>query len=139
MRPKWGHPAWFPDSRHVIEMGNLYFDATDGAMTRVPDLPYLSGTHPSVSPDGKLYVTDGLTTSFGGGTGEWGILVGDLRGKDYQLLYRFQNDRGAKSWRVNHPHPVFSADGKRIYFNMNAGPWTQLMVAELADDAVAGK
>jgi hypothetical protein len=139
MRPKWGHPAWFPDSRHVIEMGNLYFDSNDGAMIRVPELPYLNGTHPSVSPDGKLYVTDGLTTQLGGGDGEWGILVGDLRGKHHQLLYRFMNNRGAKSWRVNHPHPVFSADGRRVYFNVNAGPWTQLMVAELADEAVAGK
>ena len=65
--------------------------------------------------------------------------MGDLRGKHHQLLHRFQNNRGAKSWRVNHPHPVFSADGKRIYFNVNAGDWTQLYVAELADEAVAGK
>jgi len=139
MREKWGHPAWFPDSRHVIEMGNLYFDSNDGAMTRVPELPYLNGTHPSVSPDGKLYATDGLTTQLGGGAGEWGILVGDLRGKHHVLLHRFQNNRGAKSWRVSHPHPVFSADGRRIYFNVSEGDWTQLYVAELPDDAETGK
>jgi Tol biopolymer transport system component len=139
MREKWGHPAWHPDSRQIIEVGNFLFDSIDGTSIRIPELPTLNGTHPSVSPDGKIYVTDGQTTLFGGGLGEWGILVGDLRGKHHVLLHRFQNNRGAKSWRVSHPHPVFSADGKRVYFNVSAGDWTQLHVAELGDGAVAGK
>jgi hypothetical protein len=45
-------------------------------------------------------------------------------------MQKFAGDRGAKSWRVSHPHPVFSADGKRIYYNVNAGEHTQLHVAQ---------
>jgi len=40
---------------------------------------------------------------------------------------------GAASWRVSHPHPVFSADGQRIYFNKSNGEFTQLFVAERQD------
>src|SRR5205085_1318973 len=36
-RGKWGHPAWMPDSRHILEVGNLLFDTEDaGKMTRIP-------------------------------------------------------------------------------------------------------
>jgi hypothetical protein len=79
---------------------------------------------------------DGLLDGLGGKPNEWGIVVCDLRGGEgrYRILHRFDNSQGARSWRKNHPHPVFSADGKRIYFNVNAGPWTQLYVAECAAD-----
>jgi len=37
-------------------------------------------------------------------------------------------------WRsglhVKAQHPVFSADGRRIHFNVSNGPWTQFHVAE---------
>jgi hypothetical protein len=132
MREKWGHPAWHPDSRRMIEAGNLIFLAEDGApLTRIPGLPELPGDHPSVSPDGKLIVKDGPVTNLGGKPGEWGVVVSDLRGGQHHVLHRFNNAAGASSWRKNHPHPIFSADGKRIYFNVNDGPWTQLHVASV--------
>ena len=132
MREKWGHPAWHPDSSRLIEAGNLIFDLEhDGKMTTIPDVPRLPGDHPSVSPDGKLIVKDGPLTNLGGAPGEWGIMVSDIRGGSFHVLARFDNRRGAKSWRKNHPHPIFSADGRRIYFNMNSDDWTTLHVAEL--------
>lgn len=130
MRPKWGHPAWSPDSRWIIEMGNLLIDSDDGATRRIPDQPQLRGCHPSLSPDGRLFVEDGLSESIGGPPGQWAILVGDLRGRRHVILHRFDNTRGARSWRPSHPHPVFSPDGRRIYFNVSSGDWTQLYVAE---------
>ena len=51
-------------------------------------------------------------------------------GDQFQVLHRFDNSKGARSWRTNHPHPIFSADGRRIYFNVNEEKWTQLFVAE---------
>jgi Tol biopolymer transport system component len=66
----------------------------------------------------------------GGNAQDWGVIVGDIRGQDYVVLHKFNNARGAKSWRRSHPHPVFSPDGQRIYFNVSAGDWTQLYVAE---------
>lgn len=133
MRQQWGHPGWFPDSRRMIEASNTIIDLEgSGKTTRIPNLPQMPGDHPSVSPDGKLVVKDGPLTLLGGAPGEWGVVVGDVRGGTFHLLHRFDNSRGAKSWRKNHPHPVFSADGKRIYFNVNDGPWTRLLVAEMA-------
>ena len=114
-------------------MGNLLFDASGGPMTRIPNVPQLRGQHLSVSPCGKLFVSDGLTEgSFSGGPpGEWAVLVADLRGDHYAILQKFAGNRGARSWRVSHPHPVFSADSKRVYYNVNATEHTQLCVAEL--------
>ena len=132
-RGKWGHPAWSPDSKAIIEVGNIYFDLERGGeMVRIPDLPQLGGCHPSYNPDGKLFVMDGPLGKLEKSPGEWGVLVCDLRGGTYVVLDRFDNSRGAKSWRKNHPHPVFSPDGHRIYYNVNATDWTQLRVAEAA-------
>jgi Tol biopolymer transport system component len=132
MREQWGHPGWFPDSRHLIEASGQIFDTDDQAShVRIPGVPKLPGDHPSISPDGRLFVKDGPMTEMGGKPGEWCVMVGDIKGNDFVVLKRFQNNRGAKSWRVNHPHPIFSADGRRIYFNVNEGQWTQLFVAEL--------
>lgn len=133
LREKWGHPAWFPDSRRIIEMGNIFLDAEqNGQLTKIAGLPSLRGCHPSVSPDGRLFVMDGLLEKLGDEPNQWGIMVCDLRGGEgrFQVLHKFQNNQGAKSWRRNHPHPIFSADGRRIYFNVSDGEWTRLMVAE---------
>lgn len=129
-RKKWGHPGWHPDSQHVIEMGNLVFDADGGPYVRIPNVPILRGQHLSVSPDGKLWVQDGTTESMGGPAGEWAVMIADFSGNAYEVLDRFQTVPGAASWRVNHPHPIFSPDGKRIYFNKSNGTHTQLFVAE---------
>jgi hypothetical protein len=137
LRERWGHPAWHPDSRRIIEVGNLVVDSADGTAARIPELPQLRGCHPSVSPDGTLFVMDGLLGPLGRGPEEWGIVVADLKGHRFAILHRFDNAHGARSWRVNHPHPVFSADSQRIYFNVNSGDWTELFVAEASSQAAA--
>jgi hypothetical protein len=77
-----------------------------------------------------LFVTDTKLESFGGARGDWGIAGGDISSGRYEILHRFDNTQGATSWRESHPHPVFSHDGRRIYFNVSDGEWTRLMVAE---------
>ena len=101
LHKKWGHPAWHPDSSRILEVGNLFFDTDrSGAVTRLAELPRLSGSHPSVSPDGSLYVTDGTVDQLGGPTGHWGIMVGDTRGggafgrADASGVYRLVNPQG---------------------------------------------
>jgi hypothetical protein len=131
----WGHPAWAPDSKSFINMPNLRIDAFTGETQKIPGLPEFPGQHLSVSPDGKLFVTDLKLESFGGKKGEWGVAVCDLRGGEYVILDRFQGDEGATTWRKNHPHPAFSPDGKRIYYNVNAGQYTQLRVAERSEES----
>lgn len=133
-RAQWGHPAWHPDSRHILEMGNVMFDTDIGSparYTKLKDVPNLRGSHPSVSPDGKLMVTDGFSEAAGGKPGEWGVMIADLRGGKWKLLHSFDQSQGAKSWRRSHPHPAFSADGKRIYYNVSDGSWTRLLVAQM--------
>jgi len=154
MNAKWGHPSWHPDSRHIGEMHFTTYDSNNGSMTLNPGMATkaakaakakaasegvafeprvrdVSGDHPSVSPDGSLVVTDTLMTSFGGDRNEWGIVLTDVKGTGQIVLHHFDNSHGAKSWRVSHPHPVFSPDGKRIYFNVSDGEFTRLFVAEI--------
>ena len=131
---KWGHPAWHPNSRDIIDMGGRVLDSTTGKATKIPDYKIYSGDHPSYSPDGKLYVTDSTTNGepFNGDKQHWAVVVGDVRTGKSAVLHQFDNSKGARSWRVSHPHPAFSADGNRIYFNVSDGPWTRLHVAEVA-------
>lgn len=131
LRESWGHPAWHPDSKHYLQMGHILFHTDGGPETRIRNIPALRGQHLGVNPAGTLFVSDGLSETIGGPPGEWAVLVGDMRGEKFEVLQRFVGNRGAKSWRVNHPHPVFSADGKRIYYNVNAAEHTQLVVAEV--------
>lgn len=129
----WGHPSWFPDSRTIVQLGNTLIDSNDGTQRRIPGWPIFRGDHPSASPDGQLIVTDTTLDRLGGDAREWGVIVGDIRGQDYIVLHRFDNSRGARSWRRSHPHPVFSPDGRRIYFNVSSDDWTRLYVAEAPD------
>jgi len=130
-RAKWGHPAWHPNSRTLINVPNVLQDTDSGEERTIAGLPKFPGSHPSISPDGKLFASDTTLENFGGKKNEWGVVVGDLEGKRYRILHRFDNSKGARSWRVSHPHPVFSPDGKRLYFNVSQGTWTEVHVAEL--------
>lgn len=126
----WGHPAWDPGSARFINAPSVLIDAHTGDTRPIPNLPRFPGSHLSVSPDGKLFVTDTQLAPFGGKKGEWGIAVCDMQGGGYEIIARFQGAEGAATWRKNHAHPAFSPDGKRIYYNVNSGPYTQLWVAE---------
>lgn len=134
---KWGHPAWHPDSRQIIEVQPNLIATKNGESKRIPNAPYFSGTHPSVSPSGNLFITDWAMEKKTGVPGEWGIVVGDIKTGEYVLIDKFPHNRGARSWRRSHPHPHFSDDGQRIYYNVADGPWNRLVVAELG--AVSAK
>lgn len=130
-RRSWGHPAWHPNSKEFINVPNVMIDALTGEETPIPYLPAFPGEHLSISPDGKLFVTDTQLGPFAGAKGEWGVAVCDIHGASWTMIARFQGAEGATTWRKNHPHPAFSADGKRIYYNVNSGKYTSLFVAEL--------
>ncbi len=131
MHQRWGHPAWCPNSQQIIEYGGVLIDAATGKATKIPNFPKTSGAyHPSVSPDGRLFVLDSTAEKFGGPKGSWQIVVGDIATGESVVIHRFDHSQGARSWRKSHPHPVFSADGKRIYYNVSDGKWTRLFVAQ---------
>lgn len=128
----WGHPSWSPDGTAIFERGNVATDVTTGKSSRYS--PSCISDHPTLSPDGKLFVTDADVTKRNcGKPGDWAIALGSTAKDQFVLLHVFSNTRGAKSWRRNHPHPTISADGRRVYYNINEGRWTALMVAERAD------
>lgn len=125
----WGHPSWTPDGKAIFEKGNFATDVETGKATRYA--PSCISDHPSVAPDGRTFVTDAdVTKRPFGKPGHWAVAVGSMAKDEFVVLTVFDNSKGATSWRHNHPHPAFSPDGKRIYFNVNDGPWTRLMVAE---------
>ena len=132
---KWGHPAWHPNSRVILDVPNVLIDADSGERRALEKVPRFPGSHPSFSPDGSLYVTDVALERFESGPlagvkGEWGIVVVDVATQEWTLIDRFDESRGATSWRRCHPHPVFSPDGRRIYYTASDTEWSRLRVAE---------
>lgn len=127
----WGHPSWAPDSRGIFEKGNGLTTLGDNQERR-----FAKGSpsdHPSLSPDATLFVTDADLTKREGVAGQWGVIIGNTRQDEYAIIHRFVNSQGTTSWRRSHPHPAFSADGRRVYFNVSAGQWTRLHVAEVTE------
>ncbi len=129
----WGHPSWSPDSTGIIEKGNFVVDIYTRKAKQLVKMPT---DHPSFAPDGKWFVSDGkLTKKDYAETGKLVVVVGSTNpsATEWAQVDYFKATAGAKTWRKSHPHPVFSADGKRIYYNVNEGDWTELRVAELKD------
>lgn len=128
---RWGHPSWNPESNGIFEYGNELLDLETGKTRRCA--PSSVSNHPSIAPDGRVFVTDAdVSKRPFGQPGFWAIAVGSMSEDDFVVLTVFDNTQGAKTWRHNHPHPAFSPDGQRIYYNVNDGPWTRLFVAESA-------
>lgn len=127
----WGHPSWSPDSRAILEKNKTLFDVETGKSS--PSFaPSCFSDHPSLSPDGSVFVNDANVEKRPfGKPGHWAIGIGSTTEDRFVVVDVFDNSKGAKSWRHSHPHPAFSADGKRVYYNVNDGPWTRLMVAEV--------
>lgn len=127
----WGHPSWTPDSKGILEKNKTVLDVASGK-TGAALAPSCFSDHPTISPDGTVFVTDADVAKrpFGAG-GKWAIGIGSTTADEFVVVDVFDNSKGAKSWRRSHPHPAFSADGKRVYYNVSDGAWTRLMVAEV--------
>ena len=130
----WGHPSWTPDNNSILEKGNFITNVITGKSTLFGRAPT---DHPTMSSNGKVFATDGQQSEK---EKEWVVLVGSTNPAknnqapaEYTIIDKFDNSKGATSWRHNHPHPVFSADGKRLYYNVNDGQWTRLVVAEVGN------
>ena len=129
----WGHPSWRPDGAAILEKGNIVQDIATGKTSSLAPIPT---DHPSFSPDGRLFTSDGKEDkeTFE----QTGIRVVSVATAASgprplsALVWRGVDTLGAASWRRPHLHPVFSPDSNRLYFNVSDGPWTRLHVAEAA-------
>lgn len=129
---EWGHPSWDPDSKAIFEKGGFLCNMETGQTKRYS--PSSPSDHPTLSPDARIFVTDAdVSKRDFGKPGDWGIMVGDTKEDRFAVVAQFNNTGGATSWRRSHPHPSFSADGHRIYYNVSEGQWTRLFVAECAE------
>lgn len=127
----WGHPSWSPDSTGIFEKAKVLMDVATGK-SQPRFSPSCFSDHPTLSPDGTVFVTDAdVTKRPFGKPGYWAIGIGSTTKDEFVVIDLFDNTQGAKTWRHNHPHPAFSADGRRVYYNVNDGRWTRLMVAEV--------
>lgn len=122
--------AFAADQPHRL----LRWDAGGGAATVLATLP--TEGHPSVSPDGRLVVTDGY--DYRAGTGQ--VVCQDLASGRSATLCSFAWPQ--VDWLVHHPphrlchaHPVWSHDGWRIYINVPVGDAPELRVIGLDDEA----
>lgn len=130
----WGHPAWHPDSQTIITTPNLLIDLRTGTEERMASLPEWPGSHPSFHPGGRLILSDTYLRGEGVPRGWWAIALGDPRtGRIHHVHELHELPGGATSWRPPHPHPTFTPDGRRIYFNISAGRWTRLHVASIEE------
>jgi hypothetical protein len=130
--PTWGHPSWGYDSKEILEKGNYAVNMETGKRR---NFSMKTSDHPSFAPNGRVFVSDGKVTKADYEiTGNMVVDVGSTEEAKDVRIDLFYSKAGAKSWRVNHAHPVFSFDSNRIYYNVNDGPWTRLMVAEIGPE-----
>ena len=112
--PMWSHDGTYAYAFEFAEAGTLNLMAypIDGRES-YPILKGIRGWHASLSPDGKTLVTD---------VGQWekpgrsAILLYDVATGKYEVLATFALSDASHETGI-HPHPVWSRDGKRVYFN----------------------
>jgi hypothetical protein len=132
---KWGHPSWTPDSQCIFEKGKVAYNVLTRTSTHYAKSCF--SEHPNMAPGNKFFITDDeVDNKPYAQSGDWALAVGSTTKDDYVVLAVFNGSRGATTWRHNHPHPSLSNDGQRIYFNVNDGLWTRLMVATVGDGSV---
>ena len=72
---KWGHPAWHPNSRDILDVAGRVIDSDTGAVWRIPNYRGFRGEHPSYGPGGRLFtadaVADGAPFNEPRGAGPW--------------------------------------------------------------------
>jgi hypothetical protein len=118
------HPNWLPDSSGIYAFSEnrkktIYSWDTKGGNKKVLAKFSCEG-HPCVSPDERYITTDGHDYPE---NGKACVILKDLSIGHEELIAEM--DSPAVTWqtdhpprRVCHPHPAWSSDSTRLYFNM---------------------
>ncbi len=119
------HPMWHTSDSLLSYVRRDGFDHThnpsaqdimDHPIDGSPGKPIVSeafGIHGSHSPDGKYFATDIFDWPE---KGTHAVLLYDIASGDYRVLARMKPETGDRKNSM-HPHPSWSRDGQRIYFN----------------------
>lgn len=131
------HPNWLPDGsgiyafadggkKTVVRWGDR--GGEPAVLARFP-----AEGHPCVSPDSRWITSD---THHWPSPGRGAVLLHDLQSGETQTMH--ETDCPTVPWQTDHPpamvchpHPVWSADGQRVYFNAVLNEMPQLCVANL--------
>jgi len=131
-------PQWAPDSSRITYTVRPTPKADDGGLSDVWVLSIASGEKKKIedtpassdsarwSPDGKWIAYTGSTDPNGGVSTSYLYLVGANGGSPKQLTSNFNLDAGT---------PVWSRDGKSIYFNSNVLEANEIFSTDVATGA----
>ncbi|MCC9077011.1 PD40 domain-containing protein [Litorilinea aerophila] len=127
--PVQGHQCWIGTTGRIlstlsgeIEAGNL---VTIGEGDEAPTVVArgMDFCHPAASRDGRWFVSDVRP--------EGEIVVGSLETGRYRLLCRSGASFGRPQY--THPHPFFSPDRRRVFFNSDRTGLAQIYMAEIPE------
>lgn len=119
------HPMWYTADSLLSYVRRDGFDHTENPSAQdimehpidgSPGKPIVSeaiGIHGSSSPDRRYFATDVFDWPE---QGTHAVLLYDIESGDYRVLARMKTENGDRKNSM-HPHPSWSRDGQRIYFN----------------------
>lgn len=128
------HPMWMPDSQAIYayervsrtrQVQRLFPIA--GGSTKQRDIDMPRGVHASIGPNQRWMVTDAFFEDYAA------IYLFDAATARKRCLVQFPCSDFSHATGV-HPHPVWSRDGRRIYFNVPVDKSAAVMALELGDD-----
>ena len=130
------HPIWMPDGSAIFAFDRgsnklLQWDPQGGPANVLTEMPVAG--HPSMHPTLPFVVTDCHIED------QQNIIIKNIETNAHQIIYEgayprveWQTEQHPRM-HVGHAHPVWSADGKRLYLNHIEGEFPQLHAIDFED------
>ncbi len=115
------HHSWSSDSKSVLFAApdGLVLQAADGSSRRV--ISKLTGTHPSMNPQGTLVVTDVYTNQ-----GDYLALIHIKDGRVEKLVNTPRTH--PRNHKQTHVHPMWSPDGSMVMYDSDESGVCQIYI-----------